>query len=320
MPHAPSEFPPPYDPAAFLAEPEAAAEDQIEVGAAFVGGGPAGLAGAIRLPQLLERDPETAARLGEVPVVVLEKGRSFGAHQVSGAVVVPDVLRTLLPDVPLAELSSYGEVRHEAVYFLTGSRALRIPTPPPFHNRGNHVFSLSRLVRALAVKAESLGVMLLPETDAQRLLVQDDAVRGVRTGDKGRGREGQELSNFEPGAEGVAQATVLCDGVQGVLTDAARHRFELTAENPQIYALGVKEVWKVPRRLGRVIHTLGWPLRGRAKHREVGGSFIYPMGNDQLCLGLVVGLDYRDATLSVHDLLQRFKLHPLVHRLIEGGE
>src|SRR4051794_562709 len=319
MPHAPSEFPPPYDPAEFVAEPEADPEDQIDVGTAFVGGGPAGLAGAIRLAQLLERDPATAEKLGEVPVVVLEKGRTFGAHQVSGAVVEPGPLRELLPDVPLEQLTSYGEVRREAVYFLTGQRALRLPTPPPFHNKGNHVFSLSRLTRALSEKAEELGVMLLPETDAQRLLVQDGAVRGVRTGDKGRGREGQELANFEPGAEITAQATVLCDGVQGVLTEAARKRFGLTADNPQIYALGVKEIWKVPNRLNRVIHTLGWPLRARAKHREVGGSFIYPMGDDQLCLGLVVGLDTTDATFSVHDLLQRFKLHPLVAGLLEGG-
>src|SRR5689334_7909889 len=179
MPHAPSEFPPPYDPAEFVAEPEADPEDQIEVGAAFVGGGPAGLAGAIRLAQHLERDPATAEKLGEVPVVVLEKGRAFGAHQVSGAVVVPDALRELLPGVPLDQLTSYGEVRHESVYFLTGSRALRIPTPPPFHNKGNHVFSLSRLVRALSERAEELGVMLLPETDAQKLLVKDGVLRGV---------------------------------------------------------------------------------------------------------------------------------------------
>src|SRR3954469_20413794 len=162
MPHAPSEFPPPYDPAEFVAEPEADPEDQIDVGAAFVGGGPAGLAGAIRLAQHLERDPATAEKLGDVPVVVLEKGRSFGAHQVSGAVVEPGPLRDLLPGVPFEQLTSYGEVRREAVYLLTGSRALRLPTPPPFHNKGNHLFSLSRLLRGLSQRAGGAGGMLPP--------------------------------------------------------------------------------------------------------------------------------------------------------------
>jgi electron-transferring-flavoprotein dehydrogenase len=320
MPHAPAEFPPPYDPADVIAAPESPPDEQIEVGVAFVGGGPAGLAGAIRLGQLLRDDPATAERLGEVPIALLDKARQVGAHQVSGAVVVPGALRELFPDVPLDEMTSYGEVRKESVYLLTERAARRVPTPPPFHNRGNHVFALARLCRWLAEQAEELGVMLLPETDVQRLLVADDAVRGVRTGDKGRGRDGEELSTFEPGAEVVARATVLADGVQGMLSDAAVRRFGLEPENPQVYALGVKEVWKVARPLDRVIHTLAWPLRREKRFREFGGSFIYPMGQDQLCLGLVVGLDYADASVSVHDLLQLFKTHPFVGDLLEGGE
>jgi electron-transferring-flavoprotein dehydrogenase len=320
MARAPSEFPPPYDPAEAIAEPQGPADEQIEVGVAIVGGGPAGLACAIRLGQLLADDPQTAERLGDTPVVLLDKARTIGAHLLSGAVVVPGALRELFPGTSLEAMGSYGEVSREAVYVLTASRAQRIPTPPPFHNRGNHVFSLARLARWLGAQAEELGVMLLPETDAQRLLVADGAVRGVRSGDKGRGRSGEPLAAFEPGAEIMAQATVLADGVQGMLTEAACRRFGLGAANPQVYALGVKEVWRVERPLDRVVHTLGWPLSLRRRAREFGGTFIYPMGDDQLCLGIVVGLDYADAGLSPHDLLQQLKTHPFVRALLAGGE
>src|SRR5947209_16557539 len=162
--------------------------------------------------------------------------------------------------------------------------------------------------------------MILPETAATKLLVDHGRVRGIRTGDKGRGRDGQELPNFEPGSDVVARITVLAEGTQGHLTGAAIEQFGLEGENPQVWALGVKEVWRVARPLRRVIHTLGWPLRAGAKYREFGGSFIYPMGDDMLTLGMVVGLDYRDVELSVHDLLQELKTHRLVRRLLAGGE
>jgi electron-transferring-flavoprotein dehydrogenase len=142
----------------------------------------------------------------------------------------------------------------------------------------------------------------------------------VRTGDKGRGRNGEPLANFEPGADIVARVTVLAEGTQGHLTGVALDRFGLSGDNPQVWALGVKEVWKVPRPLNRVIHTMGWPLRPGARFREFGGSFIYPMGDDMVTLGMVVGLDYRDIELSVHDLLQELKTHSLVRKLLEGGE
>ena len=300
-----------------IAAPAAAEDERIDVGVAIVGGGPAGLAAAIRLGQLLGDDPALTEQLGEVPIALLDKGRTVGSHQLSGAVVNPAALRDLLPGVSLESLTSYGEVRREAVHFLTGSaRAVRLPTPPPFHNKGNHVFSLSRLARALAEQAEELGVMLLPETDAQQLLVGEGAVRGVRTGDKGRLRDGSPGPSFEPGAELHAGATVLADGVQGLLTSAAIDHFGLEGENPQVYALGVKEIWKVPRALDRVIHTLGWPLRAGRRYHEFGGSFIYPMGQDLVSLGFVAGLDSSDASLSVHDLLQELKTHPLVRRIL----
>src|SRR6266542_3098919 len=182
-------------------------------------------------------------------------------------------------------------------------------------NHGYYVASLSELGRFLAEEAEEAGATILPETSAVKLLVADGRVRGVRTGDRGRGRNGEELPNFEPGSDVLARVTVLAEGTQGHLTGAAIERFALQGANPQVWALGVKEVWRVPKPLRRVIHTLGWPLRPGAKYREFGGSFIYPMGDDLVTLGMVVGLDYRDLELSVHDLLQELKTHTLVRKL-----
>ncbi len=208
----------------------------------------------------------------------------------------------------------YGEVAHESVYFLTPRRAIRIPAPPTMRNHGNYVASLSQLGRFLASEAEAGGATILPETPAVKLLVADGRVRGVRTGDRGRGREGEELGNFEPGSDVLARVTVLAEGTQGHLTGAAIERFSLQGANPQVWALGVKEVWKVAKPLDRVIHTMGWPLRNAAKYREFGGSFVYPMGDDMVSIGMVVGLDYRDAELSVHDLLQELKTHPRIRQ------
>ncbi len=317
-PLRPSEFPPPFDPNEFVAAP---GEPEIEVGVLIVGAGPAGLACAIRLGQLLEDAPELAERLGEVPVAVLEKGKQPGSHLLSGAVVNPRSLRRLFKDrVPTHELPFLGRVEHESVYFLTRQRALRIPAPPTMRNGGNYVASLSQLGRWLAAQAEKAGAVILPETTGQALLVDHGRVRGVRTGDKGRGRNGEELLNFEPGDEVQARVTVLAEGTQGHLTGVALDRFALEGESPQVWALGVKEVWKVAKPLDRVIHTMGWPLRAGAKYREFGGSFIYPMGEDLVTIGMVVGLDYSDIELSVHDVLQELKTHPLVRKLLEGGE
>jgi electron-transferring-flavoprotein dehydrogenase len=317
----PADYPPPFDANEYVAAPTDPEDERIEVGVLVVGAGPAGLACAIRLGQLLEDAPDVRERLGDVPVAVLEKGKQPGSHLLSGAVVNPRALRRLFKGRKrIDEMPFYGPVEHESVYFLTPRRALRIPAPPTMRNGGNFVASLSRLGRWLAEQAEEGGAMILPETSAVKLLASDGRVRGVRTGDRGRGRNGQELGNFEPGADVVARVTVLAEGTQGHLTGVALNRFGLAGENPQVWALGVKEVWKVARPLDGVIHTLGWPLRAAAKYREFGGSFIYPMGEDMVTLGMVVGLDYRDAELSVHDLLQELKTHPLVRKLLEGGE
>jgi len=206
------------------------------------------------------------------------------------------------------------------VYFLRHNSSMRIPTPPTMKNHGNYVASLSQLTRWLAEEAEEAGATILPETVAEKLLVKDGRVVGVRTGDKGRGRFGERLPNFEPGSDILARVTILCEGTQGHLTGVALDTFGLEGDSPQVWALGVKEVWKVAKPLRRVVHTMGWPLRPQKRFREFGGSFIYPMGEDMLTVGMVVGLDYRDADLSVHDLLQQLKTNPFVRKMLTGGE
>ena len=307
------------DPQEFVAAPAAGPDERIDVGVLFVGAGPAGLSGAIRLEQLLAGAPAVRERLGEVPVAVVEKGKYPGAHAVSGAVIDPVSLRKLFPGVPESDLPVRSRVTREAVYLLTQGGSIRIPTPPTMKNHGNVTASLSEVARWMGERAEALGVTLLNETVGQRLLVQDGAVHGIRTGDKGLDRNGAPLSNHEPGVEVRAQATVLAEGVTGHLSQTLVERFGIQGANPQVYSLGVKEVWEVPRPLDRVIHTLGWPLRGAAKWREFGGTWLYPLGEHQVSLGLVAGLDYADASLSPHDLLQEFKHHPLVRGILAGG-
>ena len=317
----PSDNPPPFDPAEYVAPPSDSPDERIEVGVLIVGAGPAGLACAIRLGQLLEEQPELAERLGDVPVAVLEKGKQPGSHLLSGAVVNPRGLQRLFHGRKrLDEFPFDGVVEAESVYFMTLNHAVRIPTPPTMKNHRNYVASLSQLGRWMAEQAEDGGATILPETSGQKLLVSDARVLGVRTGDKGRGRNGEEQSNFEPGSDIVARVTVLAEGTQGHLTGVAIDHFGLQGENPQVWALGVKEVWKVAKPLDRVIHTVGWPLRPKARFREFGGSFIYPMGEDMVTLGMVVGMDYRDVELSVHDLLQELKTHSFIRELLDGGQ
>ncbi|MFN2612587.1 MAG: 4Fe-4S dicluster domain-containing protein [Solirubrobacterales bacterium] len=318
----PEEFPPPVNAAEeFITPPTDPEEERIEVGIAIVGGGPAGLATAIKAAQLLEKKPELAEKLGEVPIAVIEKGKVAGAHNLSGANMRPSAMQELFPDLDPSDWPVYQEVTKDAVYLLTKKRAIPLKPPPPnFRNHGNYVTSIAKLSRFLAEKAEELGVYILSETAADKLLVEERIVKGIRSGDKGRGRNGEELSNFEPGSDVVAKATVLAEGTLGHLTDAALDYFDLHGSEPRRWELGVKEVWKVPEPLDRVIHTMGWPLRKAAKWNEFGGSFIYPMGEDKVCIGLVAGLDYTDATFSIHDALQMMKTHPFIEKILEGGE
>ena len=317
----PADYPPPFAPSDAIAAPTDPVDERIEVGVLIVGAGPAGLACAIRLGQLLEESPETAARLGDVPVAVVEKGKAPGSHLLSGAVVNPRALRRLFRDrLTMEDMPSYGEVHGEAVYLLTKGAAIRIPPPPTMRNHGNWVVSVSQLGRFLAEQAEAGGAAVLPETDAPEAARR----RRTRAGDPHR-RQGarprrEAAATHEPGSDIVAKLTVLAEGTQGHLTGAAISRFGLEGEQPQIWALGVKEVWKVPKPLGHIVHTMGWPLRKRAKYGEFGGSFIYPMGDDMVSLGFVAGLEYRDVEFSVHDVLQEFKTHKLVRKILRDGE
>jgi electron-transferring-flavoprotein dehydrogenase len=310
---APIEYPPPVDPQREFIKRE-------------------GLACANRLLQLLADDEALLESLGEVPVAVIEKAKTCGGHNLSGAVMRPGPLQELFPELTREQWRqegfAFGEVEKEAVYLLPSARTkVRIPPPPPFKNHGNEVISVAALARYQQAQAEEGGAYVLTETAATQLLVEDGVVRGVRTGDKGRGKDGEPLRNFEPGTDVVAKATVLAEGCWGHLTGAAIKEFGLAAgREPQVWELGVKEVWKVPKPLDRVIHTIGpWPVKVSAKYGQIGGSWIYPMknektGEDLVSIGFVVDLEYADATTSVHDLLQLFKTHPLVRSILEGGE
>ena len=329
----PADFPPPVDSTAEFVKRGLDGEDErIEIGVAIVGGGTAGLACANRLLQLLGDDPGTMEKLGEVPVAVIEKAKTCGGHNLSGAVMRPGPLQELFPDLSREQWRqegfAFGEVRKEAIYLLpNGKTKIRIPPPPPQRNHGNEVISVSALCRYMQAQAEEAGAYLLTETAASQLVVEEGRVAGVRSGDKGRGKDGEELGNFEPGTDIAAKATVLAEGCWGHLTEAAVREFELDeGREPRTWELGVKEVWKVAKPLDRVIHTLaGWPLKISARYHQIGGSWIYPMvdektGEDLVSIGFVLDLDYADATTSAHDLLQQFKTHPMVRKILAGGE
>ncbi len=278
----------------------------------FVGGGPAGLAGAIELARLVRDDYQ----LDELEIGVLEKSLALGEHCLSGAVVKPGPFRELFPDLSDSDFPFRAPVPADRVYMLTERGKLRIPTPPTMHNRGNFVASICEIVRWLGERAEEAGVNIFTGFPADALLVKGEAVGGVRTTPVGLDREGKPGSGYTPSTDVTARVTVLAEGTRGTLTQAYQAWQGIKSENPQIYALGVKELWETKRPLDSIIHTLGWPLPKDA----FGGSFIYPMGEGLIALGLVIGLDYRQSSLDVHALLQRMKGHPLVAELLEGGE
>jgi len=291
-------------------------EEAVPMDVVFVGGGPAGLAGAIELARLVKKDKEAGGGLGDVEIAVLEKAETLGAHCLSGAVVNPVALRALFPELKDEDFPLRARVSSERVYFLTGSRGLRIPTPPTMKNHGFYVASLCEIVRWLGEKAEQLGVNMFAGYPADALLVEGDRVVGVRTAPSGLERDGQPGPGYSPPTDITARVTVLAEGTRGALTQAWREWQHVGSTNPQIFALGVKELWETKKPLDAVVHTLGWPLPNDA----FGGSFMYPLEPKLVALGLVVGLDYRDASLDVHVLLQRLKTHPLFRPYLEGGE
>ncbi len=297
-----------------LRDPPAA--EAIEMDVLIVGAGPAGLSCAIELARLVKQDQEAGGGIPDVNIAVLEKAGSLGEHSLSGAVVNPCAFRELFPELKPEDLPFRQPVNAEAVYLLTERRAQRIPTPPTMHNRSYYTASLCEIVRWLGERAEEQGVNLFAGFPADGLLVEGNAVRGVRTSPAGLDREGKPTGSYTEPTDLTARITVVAEGTRGLLSQAYRQWQKIGSSNPQLYALGVKEVWQTSRPLDRVIHTLGWPLPTNA----FGGSFMYPLGPEQVAIGLVVGLDYHDAALDVHELLQRMKLHPLFRRQLEGGQ
>ncbi len=293
-----------------LKEGAEGAGDRMELDVLIVGAGPAGLACAIELAHLAQRERT------ELNIGVLEKAEALGEHSLSGAVVNPRAFRELFPDLKDADFPFRGPVTKERVALLSSHHAFTLPTPPTMHNAGNYVASLCEMVRWLGERAAGLGVNVFTGFPAASLLVDGERVAGVRTAVTGLDRAGRPLSNYMAPNDLIAKVTALAEGTRGSLSQAWLQWQGVTSENPQIFALGVKEIWETRRPLDTIVHTLGWPVPTDA----FGGSFMYPLESNLVALGLVVGLDYRDAALDVHELLQRMKLHPLFRQYLEGGE
>ncbi len=293
-----------------LKEGAEGAGDRMELDVLIVGAGPAGLACAIELARLAK------AAGPEVNIGVLEKAEALGEHSLSGAAVNPQPFRELFPNLKDSDFPFHGKVKKEAVYLLTAGGKWRLPTPPTMRNHGHYIASLCEIVRWLGARAEELGVTIFTGFPAASLLTRGTAVVGVRTASAGLDRDGQPGPGYAAPNDLTAKVTALAEGTRGLLAQAWCRWQGVTSDNPQIFALGVKELWETKRPLDRVIHTMGWPLPNDA----FGGSFMYPLEPNLAALGLVVGLDYEDAGLDVHELLQRLKQHPLFRPYLEGGE
>ena len=289
--------------------------ETMEVDVLIVGGGPAGLACAIRLAQL-------ARERGEAPsVLLLEKAHAFGAHQVSGGVMDPRALVELLPDADLDVIPASTPVTRDGFWYLTEGRAIRSPIiPPMFVNKGKRIVSLAQVCKWMAERLESIGgVDIFAGFAADHLIYEGDRVVGVQTRDQGVDRGGKPKPNYEAGYDIRAAVTVICDGVRGNLTKELVSRLRLEGDNPQVYATGVKEIWRVPEERhvpGTVVHTVGWPL----DPSQFGGGWIYHLADRLVSVGHVVGLDAADPLLDPHRKFQEFKTHPAVRAVLDGGE
>src|SRR6185312_10709570 len=288
----------------------------------IVGAGPAGLACALHLARLIDtyNQGQPQGALSKENIYLLEKGRALGAHQLSGAVMDPRGLRELEPGFAAdAELGAIP-VQDDALLLFTRDHALRAPiTPPPLHNHGNYIVSLNRLAQWLGAKVEAAGINVFTAFAGANLLFDGPRLLGVRTDDKGVGRDHQPKANFEPGYDLKTPIVVFAEGTRGSLAKQLLGHLRLGGENPQVYSLGVKEIWDLPAGrfpAGRVYHTLGWPFPTDL----YGGGWIYGLRDNQVSIGLMTALEYRDPATDPHNLFQAFKTHPFMRELLEGGE
>ena len=295
--------------------------EALEVDVLFVGAGPANLASAYRLAKLIEDYNATAAEPIAPMIAMIEKSADLGDHILSGAVLDPKALEELIPDFR-SECSSFATpVSSDQLWLLKEGGGFRAPfLPPVMRNEGKYVISLAGLVKWLGEKVMAKGVQIFPGFPGSGMLYSDDgAVRGVRTGHKGIDKDGKKKPNFEPGIDIEAKVTVLGEGSRGSLAKQLFADRDMHGQNPQVYGIGVKELWEIPAgrvKAGTVIHTMGWPLRTE----EFGGAFIYALSETELIVGLVIGLDYRDPFLDPHTRLQQLKQNPKISGFLEDGK